>query len=502
MAGGGCFERCASCNSHTRGHWEPRARPPPYTLNHSLWAQLGLSPIARSAASHYGRCDEQTRPSGKPRALYEWAARHCELAHVEPARVCSVLAGKQVVIAGDSTAGQLFLSFVLLLGGRFGRNSRRTSAISDIGASVCAGRTRVVFVRNDLLLWTDHRSEYNRARACDPLLKADSFMQRAARDADILVLQAGHHFPASLEAASTSSPPGLERSRRAFFTRSLNQTLMALRTARAAWGFAPESLVLMGSATPVPGCSRWRQPLESINEWLAADSEPTLLAKYESRWTEMARLDKLAEYMALSVGAAYVEIGALSALRPDGAMARFTNKACGGGGGGAPRRLRLSRRRRGGAQAGSAEEDCLHSCLPGPVDTWTRLLLNLITQRRAAMREGSALTGRRFFQASEEAWHTERHASSRPESCQPRGLRCERGFVAKSWWWPFRNCSSKRRVVKLCSGGACAEAEVSKLRGKAPLSICQDGRCTNITLRSELRSAARDGVDEHEAEQS
>ena len=68
-------------------------------------------------------------------------------------------------------------------------------------------------------------------------------------------------------------------------------------------------------------------------------------------------------------------------------------------------------------QAGSIEEDCLHSCLPGPVDTWNQLLINLIQQRharldgtRAAARAAggggsgvhetriSSTTGRRFFQ--------------------------------------------------------------------------------------------------------
>ena len=41
----------------------------------------------------------------------------------------------------------------------------------------------------------------------------------------------------------------------------------------------------------------------------------------------MARLGRLTEYLAMSVGAAHLEIGTVSALRPDGMMARFTNKA-------------------------------------------------------------------------------------------------------------------------------------------------------------------------------
>ena len=70
-------------------------------------------------------------------------------------------------------------------------------------------------------------------------------------------------------------------------------------------------------------------------------------------------------------------------------------------------------------------------------------------------------------------------------------MRCERGYVAKNWWWPFRNCSSKRRIVRACSGGSCAEVQVSK-RAKEPISICQSGRCTNITLRAEVAAPVRD----------
>ena len=177
-----CFANCRSCNLHTVGRWVPRAsQAAPYRLNHSLWASLGLSGPPPTSAQHYGLCDDHIAKIGKgPRSLYEWEAEACELPLFDAARACSLLEGKQLVVAGDSLAGQLFLSLVLLLGGRFGRNSRHTSAISDITASACADTVRVNFVRNDLLLWSTHRSEFNRARECDKLLKADAWLRRAS----------------------------------------------------------------------------------------------------------------------------------------------------------------------------------------------------------------------------------------------------------------------------------------------------------------------------------
>lgn len=158
-----CFESCASCNLHTVGRWVQRDAPAPYRLNYSLWATMGLSGPPASSSQHYGLCDDRMAKLGQgPRHLYEWEATGCDLPRFDAARACKVLAGRQVVIAGDSTAGQLFLSLVLLLGGSFGRNSRHTSVISDITASACGDTTRINFVRNDLLLFSTHRSEFNR----------------------------------------------------------------------------------------------------------------------------------------------------------------------------------------------------------------------------------------------------------------------------------------------------------------------------------------------------
>ena len=68
--------------------------------------------------------------------------------------------GRQLLFAGDSTIWQLFLSFVLLHGGRLGRNAGHISTASELTASLCGDGVRAaVFVRTDLLLWTTHHWE-------------------------------------------------------------------------------------------------------------------------------------------------------------------------------------------------------------------------------------------------------------------------------------------------------------------------------------------------------
>jgi hypothetical protein len=310
-----CFGSCSTCNLHTVGRWVPREKKAPYRLNHSLWATMGLSGPPSSSPQHYGMCDDVhgTRAS-TPRALFEWRAEQCDLPLFDRERACALLRGKQVVVAGDSTAGQIFLSLVLMLGGSFGRNSRHTSAISDVTASACEDTCRINFIRNDLLLWTTHRSDFNRARECDKLLKADAFVQRTARDAHILVLATGHHFPASMEAAALAGGGTAGRAS-SFITGSLNHTLFNLRRARARYGHAPESVALIGTSIPVPSCSRFSGTLEAA-DWLRVEASMAGGSKYTPRWRQMHRINALLRWLAEAHGASFVDIAAPSSRWP------------------------------------------------------------------------------------------------------------------------------------------------------------------------------------------
>ena len=353
-----CFATCATCNLQSVGRWVPVQSEAPYRLNYSLWGTMGLSGPPAASSQHYGLCDDRTEKlSPSPRQLYEWEAENCELPKFDRARMCQLLRGKQVVVAGDSTAGQLFLSLVLLLGGSFGRNSRHTSAISDITASACGDTCRLNFIRNDLLLWSTHRSEFNRARECDKLLKADAFVQRVVRDAHLLVLATGHHFPASMEAAANAGGglagalAGATKAAAAvangageakvlgFFASSLNHTLSNLMASRSLWGHRPASVALVGASIPTPSCSRFSQPLSAAG-WLAADATLSSSSKYSQRWHQMPRLNSQLQWLAQAHGTSYVDISAPSSRWPSGMMAGYTRGA------------------------GGVDEDCLHSCLP------------------------------------------------------------------------------------------------------------------------------------------
>ena len=343
---------------YSEGTWRPRAAGPTnrYRINATLWEELGTS-IRRSTPQHYGRCDD-VMPN---RTLYDWVPHDCSLRAFDVAKACKVLKGRTLMFVGDSTVFQLFLSFALLLKASLGRNVKRAATVSELTASACDDHTRLLFTRSDLLLWTSNGGDFNSVKRCDGYTNLQVFAQRAARDADLVVLGLGHHFPGSLDMAIEKrrggGDPMLGRmTHHAFLPANLNHTLASLIAARAAHGHEEppsKSIMLVGTTTPVAGCSRFHSPIS-----MAKFSE----ANYDHRrtvdspmWLSYARHNQLGKWVAKSHGIHFLDVSQASAQRPDGAMARFWPEggyktACNGNGNCA------------------LKDDCVHYCLPGPGD--------------------------------------------------------------------------------------------------------------------------------------
>ena len=186
---GSCFSTSHEQALHTSGSWRPTASPPPYRIDASFWEAIGTS-IKPSTPQHYGRCDD-VEPN---RTHYEWSPDGCTLPRFDVERACKALAGTSVLFVGDSTVFQLFLSFALLLRSRFGRSAKRASTVTEMTASAFEDATRLAFARSDLLLWSSVPSDLNSVRRCDGYTTLQPFAQRAARDADVVILGLGHHI--------------------------------------------------------------------------------------------------------------------------------------------------------------------------------------------------------------------------------------------------------------------------------------------------------------------
>ena len=106
--------------------------------------------------------------------------------------------------------------------------------------------------------------------------------------------------------------------------------------------------------------------------------------------------------------------------------------------------------------------DCLHSCLPGPLDTWSELIFH-IAHRLASLPTNSS-SARRPFSLNESAWLTA--GSARPwEYCKSTSGSSDCAVLASKLvskrWWPFRNYKSQKEMLSEGSKGTRKEVKGS-----------------------------------------
>ena len=106
---------CGHGGSHVQGGWVLRAEEsPPYRLSRSAWPEMWVE----RNRHYYGSCADAT--SGTNGAgEYVWQEPGCRLPSFREASddLCSLLCGRRVVIAGDSTTLQFFQSLTFILHG-------------------------------------------------------------------------------------------------------------------------------------------------------------------------------------------------------------------------------------------------------------------------------------------------------------------------------------------------------------------------------------------------
>ena len=110
--------------------------------------------------------------------------------------------------------------------------------------------------------------------------------------------------------------------------------------------------------------------------------------------------------------------------------------------------------------------------MPGPVDTWVRLLHNLWS--RPSMRAALDASGSRsrpgpFFALNTTRWLGERSAGhSVEQGCSRRAAeprrRCIDSIVSRHWWWPFANNTRRPKAAK--AAAAAGKGAKGKWRSK------------------------------------
>ena len=369
-----CFAPCRTCSLHAHGRWVPASRAYVEPADEQILKTMDEKNRNQSGCSRHHK---EALPA------QEFEPSHCTLKRFDRAAACSALGSrKSLVFVGDSLTHQLFYSLALLLGGSV------AAGRIQVHASLCNDQVRMLFVRSDLALWLPTLSDsYNisehRKRGIDekavgranPFLVNGQWVQRAVRDADVLVIGTGLHYGMttwSLDrnriARDPNSTHGPPRPDNGLVFRNLNYTLARALEARGHWGHHPASLIVLGAPVPIPACRRYTQPITLAEAFRARleytpESDPDFaefLTKFPANilelWQSLFETNTILQRTASSWDASFLDVAPISMTRPDGASAQQ------GGGG--------------------LAYDCLHSCQPGPVDTWTRLLLALVDDNR------------------------------------------------------------------------------------------------------------------------
>ena len=119
------------------------------------------------------------------------------------------------------------------------------------------------------------------------------------------------------------------------FPPQLKASLAAVRAA------LPSSLLIYRSAVPGHAdCQNFSEPLTS------PQNPASLPGRYH--WAEFPHQNKLVKPLVEAVGGLWLDVATMTELRADGHLLRWN--------------------------------DCLHYCLPGPLDTWNKALYNMLMQ--------------------------------------------------------------------------------------------------------------------------
>ena len=252
------------------------------------------------------------------------------------AEFCDAFRGATLLIVGDSVQGELFSTVASLLGATAGVQDRaearrrclRRARLAThqahevvVDARACAGTVGLRFVRNEFVLWAGARALKNETE----LSRHNTYVCDWAADAaaaDLLLLSRGLH------AADDAT-----------FAAELDATFAGLADLRG----APRGPWVMyrGSHAVVPRCRDFADPSPvSLADAIVA----TPGVPFSGQWANISRQNGVARRVAEAHGAAYFDVFDQTALRP-------------------------------GAKLDWREDECMHFCVPGPIDDWARQAL-------------------------------------------------------------------------------------------------------------------------------
>ena len=318
----------ASRSCISGGHWtRGAANGLPYTINTTAIGGLG----------DYHHCEASY-------VNWTWVAddERCRMPS-GPADWCQALAGRAILFVGDSLSAQQVASLLhLVVSSDLKRRNSARKPMVDVSndwratgaVKACGGKVLINYIRNDEL------SDRSFEGGCTSVLRGVLSQTKLCRtftsskllaDYDTLVLNTGAHMH------------GITR---------MTETVVNRTRQLASWlGTKSHKLIWR---TGVPGhvdCGKYSAPLE-----------PGSLAAYPQRdhryhWDRIEPNDRIRARIfeeTLPGRVRFLDAAALTRERPDQHLLK--------------------------GRFGGGSEDCLHYCLPGPIDTWNMVLARMLLE--------------------------------------------------------------------------------------------------------------------------
>jgi len=335
----------AACLADGRGRWMRKTvTMPSYTLPASVPL---VSHGIRHAARYCGT--KATNNSG-----YLWVpeGNSCDVIRLllnttttSLAKLfCKEHSGRRVLIVGDSLSGLWFVGLALLLADGNDPmftstalpacgNASQSEWATHASAKVCpGGSTSLSFIRNGHVSINETQEALARARQGACLAEPSSHYQpwvHEAANADVIVLNRGAWAP-----HDTIN-----------FTNDLASTMDALASLRKR-----PRIVWRGTSAAIPHCWSMAHLLPAPYRFDLSEQPDLISDKAITRYHYhlFAPLNAIARRMVEAAGHLFFDTYIQTALRPGG---RYLHR-----------------------------RDCLHFCLPGMPDEWSRLLFVLLTQ--------------------------------------------------------------------------------------------------------------------------
>ncbi|KAI8095365.1 hypothetical protein BDF21DRAFT_329317 [Thamnidium elegans] len=260
----------------------------------------------------YGSCDrkfaKQNKQGQREAVKYVWQSKCDTNIELDGAQWCKVLHGRHLLVVGDLVQYQLHELFLDTL------RDGPAVCFGELNCKVCTDPfpdTRLRYLRNDILS-IRRKMNPNGGHPKADVIEWPFTSSSIMRGYPIVIL---NRAPV-IEGDDT-------------FIKGLIETLRTMRKAN------PNALVIYRSTgIGHPFCDDATGPLESP----LTDQQLKLLP---FGWSEVARRNAIARVIVEAAGGVFVDLAALTDLRPDGHV--------------------------GG-------QDCLRYCIPGPLDSWAQIL--------------------------------------------------------------------------------------------------------------------------------